>query len=108
MRRGDIYKVSLEPTHGHEQQGYRPVLIVSADAFNLATGLPVVLPITSGGEFAQRIGFAVPISGIRTTGVIRCDQPRTLDIRSRKGRKIDSLPGPILDEVMARLITLFE
>lgn len=108
MNRGDIYMVSLDPTHGHEQRGQRPVVIVSPTAFNLATKLPVVLPITSGGEFARRIGFAVPLSGIRTTGVVRCDQPRVLDIAARGGRKVDALPSEILDEVLARTITLFQ
>jgi mRNA interferase ChpB len=100
--------VSLNPTEGREQHGTRPVLIISPTEFNLATGLPVVLPITNGGDFAKRIGFAVPISGIKTTGVIRCDQPRTLDVIERNGRKIDSLPTQILDEVLAKIVTLFE
>ena len=78
MKRGDIYLVTLDPTAGREQQGHRPVLVISPQAFNEATKLPVILPITTGGEFARRIGFAVPISGIKTTGVVRCDQPRVL------------------------------
>ena len=108
MNRGDIYLVSLDPTAGHEQNGSRPVLIVSADAFNQASKLLVVLPITSGGEFARRLGFAVPITGIKTTGVIRCDQPRVLDLSARHGRKVDILPESIMDEVLARVATLFE
>lgn len=108
MKRGDIYLVSLDPTLGHEQQGQRPVLVVSPTAFNEATKLPVVLPITSGGEFARRIGFAVPIAGIQTTGVVRCDQPRVLDIDARGGRKVDALPAEILEEVLAKVGTLFE
>ena len=107
MRRGDIYRVSLDPTAGHEQQGYRPVLVISPEAFNEATQLPVILPITNGGEFVRRIGFAVPISGIGTTGVVRCDQPRVLDLRERKGQKIDTLPQEILDEVLAKVVTIF-
>jgi mRNA interferase ChpB len=108
VNRGDIYMVSLDPTQGHEQQGHRRVLIISPTAFNQATKLPVVLPITSGGEFARRIGFAVPLSGIRTTGVVRCDQPRVLDIHARAGRKVDSLPAETLDDVLARTATLFQ
>lgn len=108
MNRGDIYMVSLDPTQGHEQNGHRPVLVISPSAFNHATRLPVVLPITSGGEFARRIGFAVPLSGIRTTGVVRCDQPRVLDLQARGGRKVESLPLEILDDVLARTATLFQ
>ena len=49
MRRGDIYLVTLDPTEEHEQQGTRPVLVISPDEFNRVTQVPVVLPITSGG-----------------------------------------------------------
>jgi len=108
MKRGDIYLVTLDPTQAREQQGRRPVVVISPQAFNDATKLPVILPITSGGEFARRIGFAVPITGIKTTGVVRCDQPRVLDLHQRYGRKIDELPPEILDEVMAKLAPIFE
>ena len=107
MNRGDIYLVSLDPTFGHEQRGQRPVLVISPTAFNEVTKLPVVLPITSGGEFARRIGFAVPIEGIRTTGIVRCDQPRVLDLHARGGRKVDTLPLEILEEVLAKTSVLF-
>ena len=108
MKRGDIYMVSLNPTQGREQQGHRPVLIVSSTQFNAATKLPVVLPITNGGDFARRIGFAVEITGIKTTGLVRCDQPRVLDLAERHGRKVDTLPSALLDDVLAKLATLFE
>ena len=108
MKRGDIYMVSLDPTQGREQQRSRPVLIVSPLEFNQATKLPVICPITNGGDFARRIGFAVPITGITITGVVRCDQPRVLDLGARNGRKVDALPQEILDEVMAKLLPIFE
>ncbi|MEO8410997.1 MAG: type II toxin-antitoxin system PemK/MazF family toxin [Propionivibrio sp.] len=108
MRRGDIYLVSLDPTEGREQRGSRPVLVVSPTAFNEATRLPVVCPITNGGDFARRLGFAVAVTGIKTTGVVRCDQPRVLDLSARNGRRVDSLPAHIMDEVLAKVVTLFE
>jgi mRNA interferase ChpB len=107
VKRGDIYMVSLNPAQGREQQGHRPVLIVTPAAFNTVTKLPVILPITNGGDFARRIGFAVELIGIKTTGIVRCDQPRVLDIAERGGRKVDSLPAALLDEVMAKVATLF-
>ncbi len=108
MKRGDIYMVDLEPTQGREQRGHRPVVIVSPDNFNRATNLPVIAPITNGGDFARRIGFAVPLAGTKTTGVVRCDQPRVLDLAARNGRKVESLPAATMDEVLARMATLFE
>ena len=110
MKRGEIWLVSLDPASGHEQKGSRPVLIVSPEAFNRITKLPVVLPITSGGSFARMAGFAVPLtgSGTKTTGVVRCDQPRTLDLGARGGRKLESVPAVIIDEVLARISPIFE
>lgn len=110
MERGDIYLVSLDPTSGHEQQGTRPVLIVSASAFNRLTKTPVVLPITSGGNFARTAGFTVSLmgAGTNTVGVVRCDQPRALDLGSRNARKLESVPAEIMDEVLAKLTPIFE
>ena len=84
------------------------MVVVTSEDFNRLTKCPVILPITSGGDFARRVGFAVPVSGIKTTGVVRCDQPRTLDLAARNGRKVDTLPAAIVDEVLAIVATLFE
>jgi len=110
MKRGEIWLVSLDPTSGHEQKGRRPVLIVSPEAFNQVTKLPVILPITSGGSFARTAGFAVPLTGAgtKTAGVVRCDQPRTLDLAARGGRKLESIPDAIMDEVLAKISPIFE
>ena len=61
-----------------------------------------------GDIYLVSLDHAVPITGIEITGAIRCDQPRALDLAARNGRKVGSLPQPILDEVLARTITLFE
>lgn len=110
MERGEIWQVRLDPTAGHEQRGTRPVLIVSPSAFNRLTGTPVVLPVTSGGGFARRRGFAVSLdgAGTKTTGIIRCDQPRTLDLAARNRVRIESLPEDIVHDVLARLATILE
>jgi len=110
MKRGEIWLVSLDPTLGHQQRGRRPVLIVSPEAFNRITKLPVVLPITSGGNFARTAGFAVPLTGAetKTTGVVRCDQPRTLDVAARGGRRLESISEAVMDEVLARISPIFE
>jgi mRNA-degrading endonuclease toxin of MazEF toxin-antitoxin module len=110
IKRGEIWLVGLDPAAGHEQKGRRPVLIVSPEAFNRVTGVPVVLPITSGGSFARTAGFAVSLTGAETetTGVVRCDQPRALDLRARNGKRLEKAPEAIMDEVLARLATIFE
>jgi mRNA-degrading endonuclease toxin of MazEF toxin-antitoxin module len=110
MKRGEIWLAGPDPTQRFEQKDRRPVLIVSPEAFNRVTRVPVVLPITNGGSFARIAGFAVKLdsAGTKTTGVIRCDQPRALDLRARGGRKLESVPAAIVDEVLAKLAPIFE
>ena len=110
MKRGEIWLVGLDPTAGHEQRGHRPVLIVSPEAFNRVTKVPVVLPITSGGSFARTAGFAVTLAGAgtKTTGVVRCDQPRALDLGARQARRLESVPDDVMEEVLAKLTPIFE
>jgi mRNA-degrading endonuclease toxin of MazEF toxin-antitoxin module len=110
MRRGEVWVVDLDPAEGHEQKGRRPVLVISPDAFNQVTKVPVVLPITSGGTFARTAGFAVSLTGAgtKTTGVVRCDQPRALDLGARNGRKLEKVPDAIMDEVLAKVATILE
>ncbi len=105
MDRGEIWLVSPDPIAGHEQSGKRPVLIVSKASFNKLTLVPVVVPVTSGGNFARLAGFTVSLdgAGTKTTGVIRCDQPRTIDMGARNGKRLERIPDAVVNEVLARL-----
>lgn len=107
-QRGEIWLVDLNPTAGHEQRGTRPVMVVSPAEFNDLTGTPIVVPITTGGQFARRRGFAVSLddAGTRTSGVVRCDQPRVLDLQARRGRFLENAPDSTIDEVVARLAAI--
>jgi mRNA-degrading endonuclease toxin of MazEF toxin-antitoxin module len=98
MKRGEIWL----------QKGRRPVLIVSPEPFNRVTKVPIVVPITTGGNFARTAGFAVPLTGSKTTGVVRCDQPRALDLAARRGTKLETIPDAVMDEVLAKIIPIFE
>jgi mRNA interferase ChpB len=109
LQRGDIWHVDLNPTKGREQANPRYVLILTPKEFN-ALGTPVVAPITQGGNFARDQGFAVSLSGAGTNsnGVVLCHQLRALDMRARNGRFVERVPEYIMDEVLAKVATLFE
>jgi mRNA interferase ChpB len=100
--RGDILELSLDPTHGREIRGSRPVLVLSADAFNKASGLLLVAPITQGGTASRENGFSVTLlgAGTKTHGVVLCDQTRTVDARARAFRRIEKAPSAIVDEAL--------
>jgi len=108
-KRGDIFQVNLNPTSGHEQQGLRPVLVITNKIFN-QTGLIFICPITQGGNYARFAGFTVPLinCGTKTQGVILCNQVRTIDYNARKAMFIESVPSNVIDDVLARICAILE
>jgi mRNA interferase ChpB len=108
--RGEVWLVNLDPTLGKEQQGFRPVFVVSDKAFN-SLGLCVVCPIKQGGQQSRFAGFAVTLmgSGSETQGVVMCNQPRTIDMAARSGRFVESVTATdLVEEVLARVQPIFE
>ena len=109
--RGDILSSNLDPTFGTEQKGRRPVLALSAWAFNLRSGLVLVCPITQGGQFARENRFAIALTAGDTTtqGIVLCHQIRTLDYRAkpRDVRFVERAPEALVQEAIALAQTLF-
>lgn len=109
-RRGDILELSLDPTLGREIRGSRPVLVLSADAFNKASGLLLVAPISQGAAASRETGFSVTLmgSGTATQGVVLCDQTRTIDARARRFRRVERAPDPLVAEVLDAVRAILE
>lgn len=103
---GDILLLEFDPQAGHEQKGRRPAFVVSNNIFNQFTKVAMVCPITNTNR-----GFPlhVPLDGrTKTTGVIMCEQIKSLDIAARNASFIEKAPGDILDEVVDILIGFVE
>jgi mRNA-degrading endonuclease toxin of MazEF toxin-antitoxin module len=109
MNRGDVYLVDLDPTVGHEQRGQRYVVIISPPSFNRISP-PIICPITQGGEYTRDKGFAISLSGLgtRAQGIIMVNQPRSLDLRKRGAKFIETLPNFIVDDAVERLFSILE
>lgn len=94
VKQGDIIKVSFDPNSGHEQAGYRPVLVVSNNEFNKRSKLAIVCPITNtDNSFPLHVPLDTRTS---TTGIVLCEHVRTLDLQSRKSRFVEKVPDDIL------------
>jgi len=108
--RGDILQLSLDPVQGREIRESRPVLVLSADAFNQASGLLLVAPIAQGGTASREAGFSVTLlgSGTRTQGVVLCDQTRTVDARARTFKKIEKAPEATVREALEAVRAILE
>jgi len=96
-RQGDIIKLDLDPTKGHEQKGFRPVLVVSNEEFNTKTNLILICPISSTNN-----GFPmhVKLENTSTTGEIKCEQVKAIDPKARPYTFIETVPKKVLVEVV--------
>ena len=108
-RRGDIIRLDFDPSAGHEQQGTRPALVLSPEAFN-RFGMALACPVTRGGAFARGQAWTVPLAGagLATDGVVLCNQVRTVDWKARRVQFIEAVPGELIADVLARVATLVE
>lgn len=101
--RGDLIWLSFDKTHGHEQRGRRPALVLSPYSYNRTVGLAVVCPVTS--VFRGYL-FAVEIHGDKVHGSVLADQVQSVAWKERKARLIESAPESALVEVTKRLYAL--
>jgi mRNA interferase MazF len=83
IKRGHIYFVNLNPTHGREQTGYRPVLVVSSDAINRQ---PLVVTVVVGTDarnvqrdYPTNVRVTADETGLPLDTVFLCFQLRSLD-----------------------------
>ena len=102
---GDIIFVDWSPSAGREMKDPHPGVVVSATAFNRNL-FCVVCPITST---VREWPYEVKLldQRLKTRGVIFADRPTSLDLKVRRWRRLEKLDTDTLDELMAKLVTLF-
>lgn len=105
-RRGDVVWLTLDPQSGHEQAGRRPALVISPEAYNRKTGLFLACPVTSRVK-GYPFEVALP-KGVGVSGVVLCDQIKSLDWKARRAEFAASVDDDTLSEVVARILPLVE
>lgn len=104
MNRGEVYWASLAPRSGSEQQGRRPVIVVSRDVFNVNPGWRsvIVVPLSTSPSQMRRGPTAVLIprgeAGLQQESVALCHQVTTLD-RAKLAQYIGDLSPQVLSSV---------
>lgn len=102
--RGHVVWLTFNPQAGHEQAGRRPAVVISPRPYNEVTSLGIFCPITSQ---VKGYPFEVLIpEGLAVSGVILCDQIKSLDWRVRNATYLCELPGATVADVLAKLKAL--
>jgi mRNA interferase MazF len=106
MIKGDVYLAVLDPSHGSEQPGTRPVIIVSRDAINMVSPVVVVVPLTSRTNKKRILPSHVEIKmgdgGLTADSVALCEQVRAIST-TRLIKPIGHLTGFSISQINVAL-----
>ena len=98
----------LSSGRGHEQEGARPVLIISNDVFNERSGTVIAVALTSQ---EPRAGFPLTIESL-TPGLPKCSWVKISQVRTlateRIGRLIGRAPAAEVEKVVDGLNRLID
>jgi mRNA interferase MazF len=106
LKRGEVYRVALDPTVGAEKQKTRPCIVVRRNMIDEAAEarnpLTIIVPLNDANERSgDLLNVFLPKGAAGTTkdSLVVCSQVRSLDKRRFVGNKI----GEVSTETM-RLI----
>ena len=106
VKQGDIIKLNFNPHLGHEQAGYRPAVVISNNFFNARSNMTIVCPITNTD---RAYPLHIPLdSRTAVTGVVMCDQLKTVDLAHRTHRFAEKLPTDLLNQVLEAVFSTIE
>lgn len=94
IQRGEIYSANLSPSQGSEQDGKRPVIIVSRNAINQFSSVVIVVPCTDAANkkrtYPSHVRFQAGDGGLTMNSVAMCEQVRAIS-KDRLGNKLGML-----------------
>jgi mRNA interferase MazF len=78
---GDIAWLDFDPQAGREQGRRRPALVLTEQAYNRASGLVIVCPLTSK---RKPYPFALPVVVEKVEGAVLVDHVKSVDWEARR------------------------
>lgn len=98
--RGDVRWADLSSGRGHEQEGSRPVLVISHDVFNERSGTVIAVALTSQ---EPRAGFPLTIES-RTRGLPKRSWIKISQVRTLASERIGRLVGRASAEEVEKVV----
>lgn len=110
-KRGEVWRVNLDPTIGAEIKKIRPVIVISSDAVGKLP-LKLVVPITEWKDLFEANIWHVKLEAAPGTGLMKASTADTLQMRSvdtqRFVERIGVLPADVLEEIATAIAAVVE
>ena len=105
-KQGDICYVDFDPTKGHEQQGFRPGLVVSQTSFNKVTGMAILCPITSNDK--PFVTHVLLKKTKKVKGTVLTEHVRSMDYTARNLKFVEKIDRDELEDILDLLNSIIE
>ena len=107
IKQGEIYFADLNPVKGHEQDGYRPVLILQNNLLNKHLNTVIIAPITTNLKAKGLLTtYFLPQKKLKHDSVVLLYQIRTID-KARLKNRIFALSSYELANIREQLSLIF-
>jgi len=98
-QQGDIIKLDLNPRKGHEQQGFRPVIVLSNNIISQYTNVVIAAPISTT---KRRLPLYHDLpENLNTKGTVLLDQLVTLDYKARTFQFVEKVSSEFLLQLLS-------
>ena len=81
MKRGEVWRIDLDPTIDSEQQKTRPCVIVNHDKVGILP-LKIIVPLTAWKDKFSQARWLVPIEASKENGLRKKSAADTFQVRS--------------------------
>ena len=102
MRRGEVWKVNLDPTLGAEIKKAGPCVIVSRDSLGILP-LKIVVPITEWKDAFARAPWHVDLKPSKSNGLTKRSSADTFQVRSISETRLIEKLGILGDAELQRI-----
>lgn len=109
IKQSGIYLANLDPVKGHEQSGYRPVLVLQNDILNKNLNTVIVAPLTKNLTAKGHITtyfIDKRISKLNFDSVALLFQIRTID-KLRIQKQISNLDETMMKRIKIQMALMF-
>ncbi|MBM4334218.1 MAG: type II toxin-antitoxin system PemK/MazF family toxin [Deltaproteobacteria bacterium] len=104
-----IFLADLNPVLGSEQEGKRPVIVVSDEAFNRVMPVVTILPITTLKKgrriYPNEVLLLREVGGLSADSIILAHQIRTIS-KQRLGKSLGFVSDPVIQESIAQAMKI--
>jgi len=102
MKRGEVWRINLDPAIGSEVRKARPCVIVNNNSVGILP-LKIIVPLTEWNEGYAKAAWLIPIESTAANGLSKKSAADTFQVRSISEKRLIKKLGDLSEEELAAI-----